>query len=457
MFSVTVPKMRKGLWIAAVMLLIAGVSYFGWRRYQTRKHPNVILIVVDALRAQELSCYGYNRNTTPHIDQFAKNGTLFEKAFCPLPATQPSFSTLLTSLHPYSHGVLRHGWALSNDAITLPELLKVKGFDTAAVAGASNLDSLFGLSQGFDFYEDSLGSKEKARNPDRRKRWQRRAGEVNDVVFHWLESRKSDKPFFLMMHYFDPHAPYEPPPPFDTKFPSDQTQSGQWRAAYDGEVAYVDTQFQRLLDKLDEMNLTDHTLIIFTADHGESLGEHGWQGHDQKVYDEDIHIPLIFSGPGIPKGKRVPALVQNIDLTPTILECEDFPVPTFFQGRSLLPVIETGKGRDFIFVQIAKRPDNFEKLTPDWQKYPETVWAIRTENEKLIWASDGKREFYDLQHDPTEQQNIYEQRKEKATEIENMGLKFLTLYKHYNYNSTTRQSPGDNNPDEALRALGYIN
>lgn len=451
-------SVRTTLFLFIILGTTAGAVWF-YRYAKSRPDhtKNVVLVVVDAMRADHLSCYGYPLHTTPNIDRFAQSGAVFDRAFCPVPATQPSFATLLTSLHAYSHGVQRHGVALSNKAITLAEILKAKGWDTGAVVGASNLDSIFGFSQGFDFYEDHLGKKENTRKLDSRKRWERNAAEVNLHVAKWLTERSKKRPFFLMIHYFDTHHPYSAPPPFDTMYPPGNTEESGWRASYDGEVSFVDSQFGELIRKLKELHLSENTLIILTSDHGENLGEHHWKGHDQRIQDEAVHIPLILSGPGIAAGKHYNSLVQNVDLAPAILEYLRLPQPKTFQGRSLLRVLKGENIRDFVFLQIAKRPDNFAKLTPDWQKYPEKVWAVRTSSEKLIWSSDGKHEFYDLNKDPLELNNIYELKKARAAELEKVGRDFLNKYPQYSYGSGPQKRESDNDPEEAMRALGYIN
>jgi arylsulfatase A-like enzyme len=455
---------RRKLFLIISVVVILSASIFGWRYYIWKKNQpdyskNIVLIVVDALRADHVSTYGYSRKTTPAIDKFASTGSVFEHAFCPLPTTQPSFSSLFTSLYPYSHGIQRHGVALSHTAITFPELLKAKGWDTAAVVGASNLDTVFGFSQGFDFYEDHLGSKENAdvKKLDWRVRWQRNAKEVNQVVFKWLDHRKTKRPFFLMIHYYDPHHPYEAPAPYYRMYPAGDTEVSKWKASYDGEVTYVDRMFGKLLKKFDKHGLLKNTFFVLTADHGENLGEHNWQGHSQRIHDEAVHVPLIFAGPKIPSGKTFPQLVMNIDLAPTILEYLNLPIPPSFQGRSVIPAFEGKSLRDFVYLEIAKRPDNFQLLTADWHKYPETQWGIRTLNEKLIWSSDGNHEFYDLNHDPLELKNLYTERRERAAELEKIGTEFRTGLHKYGYNSGPQRKANDNDPDEALKALGYIN
>lgn len=455
-------KRKLFLILSTATVLIA--SFSGWRYYTWKKNlpdysKNIVLIVIDALRADHVSSYGYSRKTTAAIDRFAATGALFEHTFCPLPTTQPSFSSLFTSLYPYSHGIQRHGVALSHNAITFPELLKAKGWDTAAVVGASNLDTVFGFSQGFDFYEDSLGSKEnvKVKRIDFRKRWQRSAKEVNQIVFKWLDTRTTKRPFFLMIHYYDPHHPYEAPPPYYRLYPPGDTEESKWNASYDGEITYVDRMFEKLLKEFQEMGLLKNTLIILTADHGENLGEHGWQGHSQRIHDEAVRVPLIFSGPKIPAGKRFHQLTMNLDLAPTILEYLNLPIPANFQGASVMPAFEGKSLRDFVYLEIAKRPDNFQLLATDWQKYPETQWGVRTLTEKLIWSSDGKHEFYDLKNDPLELKNLYNERRQRASELEKLGTEFRTRYQKYGFSSGPQRKPSGNDPDEALRALGYIN
>lgn len=443
----------------ATTLVIASVWFYVHQKQTPDKSRNVILLVVDALRADYLSCYGNPKLISPHIDEFARSSSLFLNAFCPLPNTQPSLASIMTSLYPPSHGLRRQGVALSNKAVTLTEILRSQGWDTGAVVGASNLDTIFGFSQGFQFYEDHLGSKEnlKVKKLDQRTRWQRKAKEVNEIVFRWLDKRNIEKPFFLMIHYFDPHAPYEPPAPYYRLYPPGETEESRWRAMYAGEVSYVDSQFGKLMKRLSSKDLLKDTLVILTADHGENLGEHNWQGHSQRIHDEAVRIPLIVAGPGIPQGKKFSQIVQSIDFAPTVLEFLNIPPPDMYQGKSLFQVFQGKPLREFAYLEIAKRPDNFSKLTPDWQKYPEIQWGVRTMDEKLIWSSDGKHEFYDLRNDPQEVNNIYLNNQHRARELEAMGNRFRTGLASYHFESGPQAKVDGNDPEEALRALGYIN
>ncbi|MCI0615760.1 sulfatase, partial [bacterium] len=225
------------------------------------KQYNVIYIVVDALRADHLGCYGYQRKTSPNIDRLAQRGTVFEKAFAPLPMTQPSFATQFTSLYPVSHGIFRNDSALSTKAITLAEILSQHGWETAAIVGASNLDSVFGLNQGFQVYEDAMGYKmnPEIKTIDHMRRWERRADEVTRIAFRWFDHRNSSKNFFLLLHYYDPHKPYHPPAPFDSMYDRGTDQKTEWNALYDGEVAFADQQLGLLFAKLESMNIFKNT------------------------------------------------------------------------------------------------------------------------------------------------------------------------------------------------------
>ena len=445
--------------------LLAGfVSHPGpvKRFFAGRPKPyNVLLIVVDALRADHVGAYGYKFPTSPHIDRIAAEGAVFDRCFAPLPMTQPSFSTMFTSLYPVSHGVLRNDVALSSRAVTLAEILRANGFETAAVVGASNLDTVFNLNQGFEFYEDSLGHKmdPEIKMVDRMKRWERNAEEVNRLVYGWLDKRSTDRNFFLMVHYYDPHKPYQPPPPYDSMYPRvTGDKISEAKALYDGEVAYVDQQIGNLLEELKKRHLRDNTLILITADHGEGLGDHNWMTHIWKIYDEAVHIPFIISGPEISGGKRIAGLVENVDFTPSILEYLNIPLQPQFQGRSLLPLLHgTKEIREYVMLEKAKPPWNFKELEPDWQKFPYSQWAIRTTTEKFIWSSDRKHEYYDLVQDPQELHNLFAVQHERAMNLFQRGVAFRALFPRYNLVAPAVRTKGGNAPDEALKALGYIN
>lgn len=202
----------------------------------------------------------------------------------------------------------------------------------------------------------------------------------------------------------------------------------------------------------------ENTLVIISADHGEGLGDHNWQGHIWKIYDEAVRVPLIFSGPEIPAGKHVSFMVEHVDLTPSILEYLNLPLLPHFQGKSFIPNINTGeKLRDYVLLQKAKPPWNFKELEPEWEKFPYTQWAIRSENAKFIWSSDRKYEFYDLKRDPHELNNLFQSDRKRAMQLFREGADYRARFGAYNYAIPAVRKKGDNDAEEALRALGYLN
>jgi choline-sulfatase len=424
------------------------------------KRLNLILIAVDTLRADHLGVYGYKRPTSPRIDEFATHGTVFETTFAPLPMTQPSFESMFTSLYPESHGIKRNDLALSPKAITLAEVLRSKGWQTAAIIGASNLDAVFGLDQGFEYYEDSLGRKvnPEVKVVDRMKRWERPAAEVNRITYDWLDHHRNGKPFFLMVHYYDPHKPYAPPAPFDTLYDRGTDEKAEWNALYDGEVTYTDQQIGLLLDRIRKMNLWDDSLILFTSDHGEGLGDHNWQTHIWKIYDEAVHIPFIAVGPGIPVGKRVPQLLSIIDFAPGILDYLNVQPLASYQGKSFLPAMnDSAKIRDFVLLEKAKPPWNFTALEPDWQKFPYSQWAVRSTDHKFLWSSDRKFEFYNLKDDPKELNNLFPGQRAQAMQFFMQASNYRGQYGRYNLGILPIRTKEGNDAEEAMRALGYLN
>jgi arylsulfatase A-like enzyme len=297
--------------------------------------PNILLITLDTTRVDRLGCYGYPGETTPHLDALADAGTRFELAICSAAVTPVSHASILTGLRPYTHGLrVLHGHAenrLPEANLTLAEVLKDAGYQTAAFISAFPAGSHFGLAQGFDTFDEDYPEAEKG-NVDpagnvNTGQSQRHAGDTTDSALAWLETRPRGRPFFLWLHYFDPHDPRLLPPPdyFNLYAPSaDLSLEDQLRAIYDIEVRFMDHHIGRFLDALRERGLFDDTLIVVTADHGEGLGDHDWWTHGI-LYQEQIHAPLIIRGPGAPAGRVVSPLVRTIDILPTLCALADLP------------------------------------------------------------------------------------------------------------------------------------
>jgi arylsulfatase A-like enzyme/Flp pilus assembly protein TadD len=308
-----------------VAFLLISLFMWGFPEAVNASRLNILLVTFDTTRADHIRCYGYKDIKTPNIDRLAKEGCLFEKAFTPVPITFPAHASMLTGLYPPTHGIRNNAtYALSESVITLPELLKERGYKTAAFISAYVLDRRFGLDQGFDIYDDDLETGVEPKLSQK----ERRAETVTKAAIKWLE-RVGDESFFLWVHYFDPHDAWSPPPPYSEEYANNP---------YDGEIAYADHWLGKLLDKLHKQKLTKNTLIVLAGDHGEGLGDHHEKTHGIFIYDATIWVPLIFSCPRIlPKSRRISSLVRLVDITPTILEIIAYKIPEHMQGVSLSP------------------------------------------------------------------------------------------------------------------------
>jgi len=326
-----------------------------------RKAPrlNVLIIAVDTLRPDHLGCYGYERDTSPETDRLAQRGVLCVRCLSSAPWTLPSFSTIFTSLHPTQHGATVVKSHMRSSFPTLAGILKDNGYATGAMVNAPALKPANGVARGFDLYHMTpLDGRD--------------AGGTTRDVLEWIDGMEGT-PFFMFAHYFDPHLSYSPPSPYDRLyFPGYQGRIGNsfnlegfsrvrdsmfvqlqeledddWKqilALYDGEIAFTDSAVGALLKGLKDRGLLENTLIVFLSDHGEEFFEHGGFEHGHTLYDELIHVPLIFSLPGIlPENVRLERQVRLLDVTPTILDVLDIPVEPHFEGVSLKPLL-TGKG-----------------------------------------------------------------------------------------------------------------
>jgi arylsulfatase A-like enzyme/Flp pilus assembly protein TadD len=347
---------------------------------------NVLLITIDTLRADRLSCYGSQLPKTPHIDDLAERGVLFSRAFANTSTTLPSHVNILLGTTPIHHGVHENlNFIVKEELLTLAEHLKNYGFETGAFVGAYPLDSRFGLSQGFEIYDDNYSRSYTGNFTT----LERNAEAVITGALEWLEGRRS--PWFLWIHCWDPHTPYEPPEPYKTQYKEH---------LYEGEVAYVDLALEKLFDHLKENSLFDSTLIIFTGDHGESLGEHGEKTHGFLAYNSSIWVPLIISHPTIVPG-HVEHYVSHIDIFPTVCDALEIEKPPFLQGISLLPAL---KGR-----KLPENPIYFESLYPYYSRGWAPMKGFILEKKKFI--DSPIPELYDLDQDFDELNNLVERKK----------------------------------------------
>jgi arylsulfatase A-like enzyme len=281
----------------------------GRRRVDLSGAPyfNVLLITLDTTRADHLGCYGYKPAKTPNLDRLAQEGVRFTRAYCPAPLTLPSHASIMTGLYPVTHGVRNNGHDLPSGIRTLAEILKGRGYSTAAFVSFFSVDSRFGLDRGFDVYDDTFRSE----SPFKTQNAERRAEETFAGFSRWLETNGKNR-FFGWVHYYDPHLPYDPPSPYKEEFDGDP---------YDGEIAYMDRYVGAVLDRLKEQGVLERTIVVIAGDHGEGLGDKVELGHGIFLYEETLRVPFILHNPAVfPRSQLIESQVRLVDVAPTILE-----------------------------------------------------------------------------------------------------------------------------------------
>jgi arylsulfatase A-like enzyme/Tfp pilus assembly protein PilF len=397
--------MRAG-WRLIAFLLVSTLGFAQAARKPAA--PDVYLITIDTLRADHLRCYGYEKVETPTLDALASQGVRFTQAFTPSPITNTSHTTILTGLLPSHHGVTDFAVPLAPSHATWAELLKDKGYHTAAFIGAVILDSKSlapGLDRGFDFYDNF------PENADPKSRWgrvERRGGEVLQHAEKWLSAHPAG-PRFVWTHLYDPHDPYEPPLPFSETYKDH---------LYDGEIAYVDSVLAEYFAFLKKQGRYDNALIIVVGDHGEGLGEHGEETHGIFLYDATTHVPLIVKLPGKAAGKVVDAQVRTTDVLPTALDFAGVAIPAGLDGESLKAYLAGTETSDKVALGETDYPLRF-----GWAP----LRSVRTEGHKYIEAP--RPEFYDLRADPKELQNKFSAQEEDSKKLQEIlaGQKDLAV------------------------------
>ena len=360
---------------------------------------NLVVITSDTTRADHLHAYGNQSVATPVLDGIARDGVLFAEATTPSPATLPAHSSLMTGLYPIHHGARANGtFRLGGEVETLAERLHAAGYRTGAVISAFVLDSRFGLDQGFELYHDDLSAGIKL-SPHM---FRERAAELtNEPAVKWLREHPGER-FFLWVHYFDPHAAYLPPEPFRSEYASDP---------YDGEIAYADSQIGSLLAELDDLGVRDRTLLVYAADHGEGLGEHGEDTHSLLTYDSTLHVPLLLSAPAaLPRGRVIAKPVSLIDVAPTVL--------------SLLGVPQAGALDGIDLTQPAPpRTLFFESLSTMTLHGWAPLLGVRQGVWKYVFAPTP--ELYDLASDPRERTNRHDAEPARAAALHDELVAFV--------------------------------
>jgi arylsulfatase A-like enzyme len=414
--------------------------------------PLVVVITLDTTRVDHLGCYGYERPTTPNIDELAADSLVYDRAISTGTWTLPSHASLFTGKFPSSHGArfdpqgavqltnaieVPKSWpaynarALNEDEMTLASVLQEAGYHTGAVVAGPWLKRVFGLQVGFDFYDDTGITVTNGRL----------AADVTDAALRWLD-QTANQERFLFLNYFDPHGPYQPPDEFARLFaPQDgsavRTQNVD---LYDGEIRYMDHHLGRFIEGLKERGLYDRALIVITADHGELFGEHGEIGHGETPYQEVVHVPLIVKDAnGRGAVGRSDALVQLTDVMPLVLHRLDLPIPQGIQG-------ETPPNVDHPIIVESRTLPTFSRKG-HWL-------AIFDGEQKLIWNSKGKNMLFDLAQDPDENNNIIASHDVEARALAAGASAYLRALPQPGPQSAPRLL--DPETEEALRALGYL-
>ena len=395
--------------------------------------PNIIFLTVDTLRADRIGMYGHSRNTMPVMEDLAKTSVVFETALVPRGTTRPSYASMLTGLYPFHHGVRTNTTVFHEDLTSLPEVLKAAGYATASfVSNFVLIAELSGMTQGFDVYDDRIEERE-----GKRHNYERRAENTVKAILEWLDTNPPE-PFFLFTNFIDPHGPYNPPGRFKTKYRSNETRAMRrgtvpgyiyvdgednwydYLDRYDGEASYVDQAFDILVKELKKRGMWAESLVVFTADHGESFGEHGrYFQHEEGVWDETLQVPLLIRLPKASRDKygitprRADYLASPMDLMPTVLAYLDLSADVEYDGQDLLDVI-AGQVDDDPSASIDRTLLlEYSNVSMSYQ-YPRMpdVWALRTKRHKVIHVYDfetgelKRSAVYNLLEDPGETQPI---------------------------------------------------
>ena len=404
---------------------------------------NVLLVAIDTLRADHLPCYGHTRKTHPTLAKLARKGVVFTNHFAPSIPTDPSYMSVFTSMDCFGHQVTNVGCPhqMSPDIKQIQQVLQKQGYFTAAVTSLPGHGVHF--ARGWDRIKGYEDWKE-----DRRKREKRNAERVNESTFHLLPDLPRDRPFFLFVHYWDPHTPYWPPASYRRLFydkpegaerdPTNQSMCavyafdgfrGAYRswfgdvtdteyvnAQYDAEIRYNSDHLAKLFTKLKRMKRWDDTLVIVFSDHGEILDEKPGQYDHHGLYEGNIHVPLVMRLPGDEhKGATVDAMTANVDVAPTILDVLGRRAPKQFEGKSLMPLARGERDEQYaeLYLTEATWQCKHGVRTREW-KFIRALSTLARHN----WHGEGRRELYHLPSDPLEQTNVVHVRPRVAKELE---------------------------------------
>ncbi len=429
---------------------------------KSSRAPNVILISLDCLRADHLGVYGYHRSTSPRLDELAKEAVVFESATAVSSFTHPTHMTMLTGLPPSIHGVSR--WRKPDSSVAyLPEILSRAGYRTNGIVSGPLLSQSFGFERGFDLYHAFHD--------------ETRAPELASAALDLLH-RGRGQPQFLFLHFFDAHWPYWPGDELNTRFgplstdtsgllekvrnqipPESEREIQHMRDLYDAEIVYLDREVGRFLDELKKRKIYENSLIIVTADHGEAFLEHGFWEHGQTLYQEMVHVPLLVKWPGAPAPRRVPGVVSQTDLFPTILEAAGIePADTPYAGVSLRRLAAERHQEAVLELTWDPLPDRPARmlvaLRSDRAKYIASFEAPTVE--ALYSAPVASEELYDLIEDPDEMRNLAPGAKDAVETNREKVLAYLARARELRATRAGQEVEMDEELRKRLEILGYL-
>ena len=429
--------------------------------------PNVVLVTIDTLRSDALGAYGAEI-ATPALDRLAREGAVVEVAIAPSPETAPSHASLFTGRGVLQHGLSKNGLQLPSDLPTLAEAFLASGYHTAAFVSSFVLDPRFGWDRGFEHYDADLPERG-ATLPKNQAYpgafwsehefggFDRRAPTTNAAIGDWLEQAR--RPFFLFVHYYDPHAPYVAPPAFaratkslpvdlsERALPGVPPATVRWLIRrYHAEVLFADAQLGRLARMLEAAAPGESTLLVVTSDHGEGLGQHGWFEHSAHLYDEQVRVPLLFHWPShLPPGLRIRTPVALARVAPTLAELAGVPFPEASGATGLAEALSEGR-------EPTEEPiiGHRRLYDPPLGEQRGEKWSVREGPWKYIRNSEAPDELYDLQSDPREKRNLYGERSDVTEHLSALLDRRLAAV------IRTAPSPRlDEETRQGLEALGY--
>lgn len=464
------------------------------------KRPNILIVVLDAVRFDHLSCYGYERKTTPNIDKLSTRGILFENAFSTSCWTPPSHASLFTGLYPSFHGVYTGDSVLDVSEKTLVEILRDAGYRTLGISSIPQLSITKKFDRGFDEYVEAWKLDQ---TPRRTLKWKAKIRSffhlddpvtryIYEQIRRWIKERNSSMPFFIFANMNTAHSPYDPPTRYLSRHASTtnfrmtkklrnlaardgyrymarqmevtEDEFGRLEYLYDGEITYLDELLGHLFIFLQATDLLEDTVILLLADHGENFGDHGLMYHQFCLYDSLIRIPMIWHYPRtIPHGERISTLASILDVMPSMLRWAALPPESYSaaQGTSLFPGPPSipHEDRNFVIAEYQAPPgvfNYFRRMTPnfDHSVYEKGYKSIRTPHYKYIVSSKGNEELYDLAKDPKEQHNVVNGFREEADKLRQ--TLFKTVRDFGNERGAKSSKEEDGATIQQLKALGYL-